>query len=89
MNLVFALALFSGTAAIAAWIAARFPTFAPKSLLVRGVSVAVSVALLQVAPIATGGAALLYVTVFGLAIVLLAVWLSAVWMLQSLRDLIT
>jgi hypothetical protein len=84
----FTLALFIGTAAIAAWVTTRFPKLAPDSLVVRVVTAAVSVTVLELAPVATGGTAILYLTVFALAIVLLAVWLSALWMLLGVRDLL-
>lgn len=85
---VFALALFAGTAAIAAWIAVRFPLLAPHSLRTRVICASVSVLVLQLEPIATSTRAALYLTVFALAVVLLAVWLSALWTLQGLRDLL-
>ncbi len=88
MNLVFALSLFGGTAAIAAWIAVRFPRLAPKSLARRGIGASVSAMVMSVEPISSNGQALLYLTVFALAVVLLLVWLYALWMLQGLRDLL-
>jgi hypothetical protein len=89
MIVIFTLALFTGTAAIAAWIATRFPKLAPASMRRRVISAAVSLVALELAPVATGGGtAVLYLTVFILAIVLLAVWLSTLWMLLAVRDLI-
>jgi hypothetical protein len=88
MILGFTAALFIGTAAIAGWIAIRFPKLAPESLVLRVVGVVVTAVVLRLEPIATGGSLLLFVTVFGLALVLLAVWLSALWMLQGVRDLL-
>jgi hypothetical protein len=88
MNLAFTLALFSGTAALAGWIALRFPQLAPKSLARRAVGVGVSVTVMHFAPIASSGPALLCLTVFALAIVLMFVWLYALWMLQGVRDLL-
>jgi hypothetical protein len=88
MNFAFTLALFGGTAAIAAWITVRFPKLGPKSMRSRALGVGASVILLRVAPISTSGPTLMYLTMFALAVVLLLVWLSAVWMLQGLRDLI-
>ena len=87
MNGVFTLSLFGGTAALAVWVAVRFPQLAPKSLLRRVIGAGISVAVLQVAPIASSGTALLYLTVFALAVILLAVWLHALWMIQGVRDL--
>ena len=83
MNGVFTLSLFGGTAALAVWVAVRFPQLAPKSLLRRVIGAGISVAVLQVAPIASSGTALL----FALAVILLAVWLHALWMIQGVRDL--
>jgi hypothetical protein len=84
----FTLALFAGTAAIAAWIVTRFPGLAPKSLQARVGVAACSLILLELAPITDAAPVLLYLTVFTLAVVLLAVWLSALWMMQSVRDLL-
>lgn len=89
MIAVFTLALFTGTAVIAAWIVLRFPGLAPESLGTRVLVTAVSLLLLELVPVTTAAPALLYLTVFTLAVVLLAVWLSALWMLQSVRDLLT
>jgi hypothetical protein len=89
VNVVFTLSLFGGTAVLAVWVAMRFPQLAPKSLLRRVIGAGVSVAVLQVAPIVSSGAAVLYLTVFALAVILLAVWLHALWMIQGVRDLNT
>ncbi len=55
------ISLFGGTAALAVWIAVRFPQLAPKSLLRRIIGAGISVAILQVAPIVSR-AALLFST---------------------------
>jgi hypothetical protein len=87
VNTAFTLCLFGGTAALAAWVALRFPQLAPRSLLRRVIGAGISVAILQVAPIVSSGAALLYLTVFLLALILLAVWLHALWMIQGVLEL--
>jgi hypothetical protein len=89
MNVVFAAALFAGAAAIAVWVAVRFPRLAPRSLTAR-VLVTLGVAqLLAFVPIEPGSYLTLYGSVFGLALPILTLaWLGAFWLLQALRDAI-
>lgn len=84
---VFATALFAGTALVAAWFAVRFPRAAPPSLTVRAAApIAATFALGQVR-VDASDALHLYVTVFGMAFpVLVVTWLTAIWLLQTLRD---
>ena len=87
---LFASALFTGTALVAAWIFVRFPGAAPSSLTMRAVApIAASFVVAQVH--VDGSDALhMYVTVFGMAFpVLVAAWLTALWLLQTLRDATT
>jgi hypothetical protein len=87
MNVAFAAALFTGAAAIAVWIAVRFPGFAPQSLTARLV-VAVGVGqLLAFIPIDAGSYFTLYGSLFGLVLPALTLaWLGAFWLLQSVRS---
>ena len=87
MNVAFAAAMFAGAAAIAVWIAARFPRLAPQSLTARFV-VAVGVGqLLAFIPIETGSYLTLYGSLFGLVLPMLTLaWLGAFWLLQSVRN---
>ena len=87
MNVAFAAAMFAGTAAIAVWIATRFPRFAPQSLIARLV-IAVGVGqLLSFIPIDTGSYFTLYGSLFGLVLPMLTLaWLGAFWLLQSVRN---
>jgi hypothetical protein len=87
MNVLFAAALFAGAAAIAVWIAVRFPRFSPQSLTARLV-VAVGVSqLLAFIPIDSGSYFTLYGSLFGLALPMLTLaWLGAFWLLESVRN---
>jgi hypothetical protein len=85
----FAAALFTGTAALAVWVAVRFPRLAPQSLRAR-VAVALGVGqVLAFVPIEGGTYFSLYGSVFGLLLpVLTLTWLGAFWLLQALREAI-
>jgi hypothetical protein len=87
MNVAFAAAMFAGAAAIAVWIATRFPRFAPQSLTARLV-IAVGVGqLLGFIPIDTGSYLTLYGSLFGLVLPMLTLaWLGTFWLLQSVRN---
>ena len=90
MNVLFTAALFAGTAAIAAWIAIRFPGLAPASVTVRLVGAFAALGLLQFVRIDPGTYFTLYGTLFGLCLpVLTLVWLGGLWLLQSLRDTVS
>jgi hypothetical protein len=87
-NVIFTAALFVGAAAIAAWIAVRFPKLAPRSVVVRAVGGLVAVALLTFAPVDASTYMTLYGTLFALLLPLLVVtWLQAFWVLQALGNL--
>ena len=87
MTVLFTSALFGGAAAIAAWIAMRFPRLAPKSVVVRLVGALVALGLLLAVPVDPGTYVSLYGTLFGLCLpALTLVWLGGFWLLQSLRD---
>ena len=88
MNYVFTGALFAGSAAIALWLAVRFPRLAPKSMLVRGIGALVLGQAVVYAPVGSGSYLALYSSVFAVLLpVLIASWLVAVWLLQGLREL--
>jgi hypothetical protein len=87
MTVLFTSALFAGAAAIAVWIAMRFPRLAPESVTVRLVGALVALGLLLVVPVDAGTYVSLYGTLFGLCLpALTLVWLGGFWLLQSLRD---
>jgi hypothetical protein len=87
MIVLFTAALAAGSAAIAAWIATRFPGLAPQSMLVRLAGAPVALALLMAVPVDPGTYVSLYGTLFGLYLpTLTLVWLGSFWLLQSLRD---
>jgi hypothetical protein len=89
MSVVFTTALFAGAAAIAVWLALRFPRLTPESLTVRIVGALAALALLRVVRVDAGTYMSLYVTVFGLCLpVLTLVWLGGFWLLRSVRDLV-
>jgi hypothetical protein len=88
VNYIFTGALFAGSAAIAMWVAVRFPRLAPKSMLVRGVGALVLGRAVLYAPVDSGSYFALYGSVFAVLLpVLIATWLVAVWLLQGLREL--
>ena len=87
MNVVFTAALFVGSGAIACWITVRFPRFAPRSLMWRGVGALVMVQAVSFVPVASGSYLALYGTVFAVLLpVLTVMWLLTLWLLQGLRD---
>jgi hypothetical protein len=85
----FAAALYAGTAAVAVWFVVRFPRAAPSSLPLRGaVTIGLSFAVQQIRIDASGTVGL-YASVFGVAFpILVAAWISVLWLLQALRDLV-
>ncbi|MFL5952928.1 MAG: hypothetical protein ACJ76I_02310 [Gaiellaceae bacterium] len=90
MSLIFTTALFAGAAAIAAWIAVRFPKLAPRSVFVRALGGLFAVALLSYAPVDSSTSAALYTTLFVVLLPLLTItWLLAFWVLQALGNLST
>jgi hypothetical protein len=84
---LFTSTLFAGAAAIAAWIAVRFPRLAPRSVIVRVVGALVALGLLLAVPVDPSTYVSLYGTLFGLCLpALTLVWLGGFWVMQSLRD---
>ena len=83
----FAAALYLGTAAVALWLVARFPGAAPSSLAVRAAGpIATAFAVRQIR-IDASTPLHLYATVFLVAFpILVAAWVSTLWVFQALRD---
>ena len=74
MATLFAVALFVGTAAIALWIDVRKPSLAPDRLIWRAVCAVVAIQAL-------------YTSIFALLLpMLIAMWLTAVWLLRAISD---
>lgn len=89
MIVLFTLALFTGAAAIAAWIATRFPRLTPESMTVRLTGALLALGLLRVVRVDPGTYFSLYGTLFGVCLpALTLVWLGSYWLLRSLRDLV-
>jgi hypothetical protein len=85
----FAAALYLGTAAVAAWIVVRFPRAAPSSLAIRAAGPIAAGFALQQVRIDTSSPLHVYATLFLVAFpILVAAWVSALWVLQALRDLV-
>jgi len=84
----FATALYVGTASIALWISVRYPRLAPSSLTVRAVAPIAAGAGLQLVTLDTSSSLTLLASLFLVALPLLVVsWLTALWLLQALREL--
>jgi len=87
MTVVFALALFGGTAAIALWLAVRLPLGSVRTPTIPLVTAVVATPLLTIAPVRTDTYFAIYGSVFGeLVPLLVIVWLSAIWLLMFVRD---
>jgi hypothetical protein len=87
METLFTSALFIGTALIAGWIYVRLPKLAPRGLLTRAACCLVTLQACSMVPIANTTYVGLYASVFGAVVPLLvAMWLSAFWLLRGLSD---
>ncbi len=87
MATLFAAALFVGTAAIALWIDIRKPSLAPNGLKWRALCVVLTTQACAMIPIANTSFLALYTSVFGALLpMLIAMWLTAVWLLRSISD---
>jgi hypothetical protein len=85
---VFATALYIGSASIALWISVRYPRLAPSSLMVRAVAPMAAGLALQLVRIDTSSSLKELASLFLVAFpVLIGAWLTAVWLLQMLREL--
>jgi hypothetical protein len=87
MVTLFTSALFVGTALIAGWVYVRLPKLAPRGLVLRAACCLVTLQACAMVPIANTTWVGLYASVFGVMLPLLvAMWLSAFWLLQGLSD---
>jgi hypothetical protein len=87
MVTLFTSALFVGTALIAGWLYVRVPKLAPRGLLTRAACCLVTLQLCSMAPVQNTTYLGLYVSVFGAVFpLLIAMWLSAFWLLRGLSD---
>jgi hypothetical protein len=84
----FAAALYLGTAAVAVWFVVRFPRAAPSSLAIRAAGPVAAAAAVQQIRVDASSALHLYATVFLVAFpILVAAWVSTLWVLQTLGEL--
>ena len=87
MVTLFTGALFVGTALIAGWVYVRAPKLAPQGLVMRAACCLVTLQACSMAPIANTTRLGLFASVFGVLVPLLvAMWLSAFWLLRGLSD---
>ena len=83
----FLYALVAGAGLLALWIDARAPKLAPQSLPNRVLAAAAAVLFLQVVPVFNGSTGAIFATLFGLLLpALVSSFLTAVWVMRSLRD---
>jgi hypothetical protein len=84
---IFTTTLFVATASLALWIDVRVPSLAPSGLKWRALFAVVMIEICGFVPIASGSYAALYGTVFGVLVpLLIAMWLSALWLLRAAAD---
>ena len=87
MIVLFTVALFVGTAALALWVDVRVPQLAPPGFKWRALFAVVMIESFSFVPMATDSYVALYVTVFGVLMPLLtAMWLSGLWLLRAAAD---
>ncbi len=87
MATLFAVALFVGTAAIALWIDVRKPSLAPNGLKWRALCAVLAIQACAMIPIANSSFLALYTSIFaGLLPMLIAMWLTALWLLRAISD---
>ena len=87
MATLFAAALLVGTAAIALWVDVRKPTLAPNGLKWRVLCAVVAIQACAIIPIANTSFTALYVSVFGALLpMLIAMWLTSLWLLRAISD---
>jgi hypothetical protein len=86
---LYAAVFYLGSAMVAVWLVARFPAAAPSSLMFRAVAPITSSFAIQNVRVDTSDWLHLYVTLFLVAFPLLVVaWVTALWLLQMLRDVV-
>ena len=87
MVTLFTSALFVGTALIAGWLYVRAPRLAPRGLVLRAACCLACLQACSMVPVANTTWVGLYASVFGAVVPLLvAMWLSAFWLLRGLSD---
>jgi hypothetical protein len=80
-------AFLVGAGVLALWIDVRLPKLAPQSLSRRVLAAACAAFVLEAMPVFTGSAPAIYATLFAIVLpVLVASFLTAVWLLRALRD---
>jgi hypothetical protein len=83
----FTAALFMGTAVLALWVDTRLPQLAPRGIKMRALFTIVMLQVCAFVPIANDSYVGLYASVFGvLAPLLIAMWLSTLWLLRAAAD---
>jgi hypothetical protein len=76
-----------GAALLALWIDTRLPNLAPAAFSHRMLAAGGALLAVQLLPVFTGSALAMYATVFGVLLpVLVWAFLTAVWLLRSLRE---
>jgi hypothetical protein len=84
---IFTTTLFIATASLALWIDVRAPSLAPSGLKWRALFAIVMLEICGLVPIGSASYVGLYGTVFGVLVPLLvAMWLSALWLLRAAAD---
>jgi hypothetical protein len=76
-----------GAALLALWIDTRVPKLAPQSFSKRMVAAACALLAVVAMPVFNGSAAAIYATLFAIVLpVLICSFLTALWLLRTLRD---
>jgi hypothetical protein len=87
MAAFFVPALALGAALIALWIDVRRPSLAPDSLAKRVLAAALAALALRLVPVLHGSVLAAYTSVFALLLpALVSSFLTAVWLMRSVRD---
>jgi hypothetical protein len=84
---IFTTTLFIGTAALALWLDVRLPQLAPAGIKWRALFAVLMIGLCGAVPVVTNSYLAMYGSVFGLLMpMLIAMWLSALWLLRAAAD---
>jgi hypothetical protein len=87
MVTLFTSALFVGTALIAGWVDVRLPKLAPRGLVVRAAFCLAMLQICSMVRIESSTYLGLYASLFAEVVpLLIALWLSAFWLLRGLSD---
>jgi ABC-type Mn2+/Zn2+ transport system permease subunit len=80
-------ALVVGAALVALWVDVRRPSLAPDSLAHRVLAAALAALAVRLVPVLNGSLLAAYVSVFALLLpALVSSFLTAVWLMRSVRD---